>query len=152
MGPSQATVPIPLPLHQARLASPQTPASLAPTSEETVIFLCGSVCLLRAVWTLSFTLNMFLVWLATHWMVSWCFHICCLWVLFPSRPDQTEDVENFKHTFLTLKTKRMSKIGFGHFSRFCLSPSIKNTENDAYYYQELSFEENHRRGEKTGLR
>ena len=46
----------------------------------------------------------------------------------------------------------MSKIGFGNFSPFCLSPSFTHTEDDAYYYQELSFEENHRRGEKTGLK
>ena len=64
MGPSQVKVPIPLALHQARLAFPQTPTSLAPTTEETVIFLRWRVCLLRAVWTLSFTLNVFLVWLA----------------------------------------------------------------------------------------
>ena len=82
-GPSQVMVPIRLPLHQARLAFPQTPASPAPTTEETVIFLRWSACLLRAVWTPSFTLNVLLVWLAAHWMVSWCFHICCLVSPFP---------------------------------------------------------------------
>ena len=39
-----------------------------------------------------------------------------------------------------------------NFSHFFLSPYFTNTENDAHYYQELSFEESYRRGEKTGLK
>lgn len=100
----------------------------------------------RPVWTLSLRLTMVPMWLAAHWTFSWCFCTHCLVHLafpggvlpvFPFRPDQKKDLENFKYASLSLKTERRFKVCFWNFSSFYLSPAFTNTENDACYYQEV---------------